>query len=442
MTTWYKKEDSWAMLIALLLLLLATLLFTGGASGGLRLLGAHFATWSSWATLTATLAATLPALAVLYLLLLALVGLGARGLGYDGKRFLLGFSLLYGLGVLVALLSSNSLLKSWQLESPLLALAVGLIWANGARLPHWLESALRTEFYVKTGIVLMGATLPFSLILTAGPAAIGQALIVSVVTFVSIFLIATRGLGLDKRFAACLSAGASICGVSGAIAIGGACRARKEQVSVAISLVIVWAVVMIFVLPLLCRALGLDSGVAGAWIGTSEFADAAGFAAAAAIGDEAAKSAFTLMKVVGRDMFVGVWAFIVALLSVSVWERQSLAHSERIGAGEIWQRFPKFILGFFLASLLTTLVIGALGAGGTAYQKEALGALKNLRGWFFTLTFLSIGLTTRFRELTAVGFRPLLAFSLGVAINLPLGYWLSNHVFADFWRSLPKGIIG
>ena len=125
-------------------------------------------------------------------------------------------------------------------------------------------------------------------ILQAGPAAMGQALIVSVVTFGSIYLAATKLFGLDKRFAACLGAGGSICGVSGSIAIGGACRARQEHVSVAISLVIVWAVVMIFALPAAAKALGLHPGVAGAWIGTSEFADAAGFAAAETIGHEAA----------------------------------------------------------------------------------------------------------------------------------------------------------
>ena len=127
------------------------------------------------------------------------------------------------------------------------------------------------------------------------------------------------------------------------------------------------------------------------------------------------------MKVVGRDMFVGIWAFLVAILAVTVWERQSAASSERIDRREIWQRFPKFILGFFVASLLTTAVITALGADA---------------GWFFTLTFLSIGLTTRFRELAAVGLKPCFAFAIGVAINLPLGYWLSNHVFDAYWRSL------
>jgi len=87
--------------------------------------------------------------------------------------------------------------------------------------------------------------------------------------------------------------------------------------------------------------------------------------------------------------------------------------------------------------LLTTAVISVLNAdAGKAYSAEALKTLKELRGWFFTLTFLAIGLTTRFRELTAVGIKPFLAFAVGVAINVPVGYFLSVHVFADFWNAL------
>jgi uncharacterized integral membrane protein (TIGR00698 family) len=337
----------------------------------------------------------------------------------------------------VTALGSNQTLKGWQLETPLLALGVGMLLGNVAKLPGWFQSALRTEFYVKIGIVLMGATLPFTIILQAGPLAIAQATIVAVTTFATIYLAATRLFGLDRRFGATLGAGGSICGVSASIAIGGACRAEKEHVSVAISMVIVWAVAMIFALPVAARHLGLGPGVAGAWIGTSEFADAAGFAAAAAIGDERAVKTFTLMKVVGRDMFVGVWALLVAFLSVTRWERRGAAEAERVGGGEIWRRFPKFIVGFFAASLLVTVVIASLDARhGTQFSKDALGPLKTLRGWAFTWAFLSIGFTTRFRELTKFGWRPFAAFAVGVLVNVPLGYWLSTKVFAGYWSAV------
>lgn len=435
-THWLKKEDGWSILIGIGLTVLASVLFLLKAADTLSLFLASAPKWASLTQLFEKLPSKLPSFILLYVFFSSVLTLGASSLGLSAKQFFKGFSVLYWLAGFILVISNHETLKSWQLESPLLALFFGLIIGNLIKLPDWFFESLRTEYYVKTGIVLMGATLPFSLILQAGPAAIGQALIVSITTFGVIYWAAVV-LGLDRRFAACLGAGGSICGVSGAIAIGGACRARQEHVSVAISLVVVWAVVMIFVLPLLCKTLGLAPGVAGAWIGTSEFADAAGFAAAEAIGHESATQAFTLMKVVGRDMFVGVWAFVVAILSVTVWEKKSASDSERIDYKEIWRRFPKFIIGFFVASLLTTWVVASLDtAAATAYSGDVLKFLKNLRSWFFTLTFLSIGLTTRFRELTAVGVKPLLAFSVGVAVNLPLGYWLSNYVFAEYWLSL------
>lgn len=433
---WLKKEDGWSIVIGIGLVIVTSVLFLLDAKDILSLFSASAPTWKNTAQLAEKLPSKLPSFVVLYGLFACMLTLGAKYLGLNAKRFFVGFSALYWLASLILVVSNNATLKSWQLESPLVALFLGLLIGNFCKLPAWFNEGLRTEYYVKTGIVLMGATLPFSLILQAGPVAIGQALIVSVVTFGTIYGAGVM-LGLDRRFAACLGAGGSICGVSGSIAIGGACRARQEHVSVAISLVVIWAVIMIFVLPMLCKALNLPAGVAGAWIGTSEFADAAGFAAAEAIGHESATQAFTLMKVVGRDMFVGVWAFVVAILSVTVWERKSSADSERIDYREIWQRFPKFILGFFIASILTTLVIANLDTTvATAYNDNALKLLKNLRSWFFTLTFLSIGLTTRFRDLTAVGIKPFLAFTIGVAVNLPLGYWLSNHVFVEYWANL------
>ncbi|MDH2927572.1 putative sulfate exporter family transporter [Lonepinella koalarum] len=433
---WFKKEDGWAIIISLGLLLTASILYLVGLNNVLSYFSVSVPSWGDFAQLSEKLPAKIPAFILLYVLLASILTFGAKKLGYNQRIFFKGFSLLYVLAVIILIMSANKILKSWQLESPLVALFIGLLIGNFLTLPPRLQEALRTEYYVKIGIILMGATLPFTIILKAGGAAIGQALIVSFITFSSIYWAALR-LGLDRRFAACLGAGGSICGVSGAIAIGGACRAKQEHVSVSISLVIVWAVAMIFILPVLCNVLGLPPGVAGAWIGTSEFADAAGFAAAEAIGHESATQAFTLMKVIGRDMFVGVWAFLVAILSVTVWERKSSSESERVDRAEIWRRFPKFIIGFFVASILTTIFITILpDVQSTGYSKEVLSTLKNLRGWFFTLTFLSIGLTTRFRDLAAVGIKPVLAFSFGVAINLPLGYWLSNHVFVSFWENL------
>ncbi len=432
---WHRREDTWATFIALGLVAAVTAIFFAGATHALGAAAFFFPTWSrDLRAVTGVLAAhPLAPLCLFGIFLAAFTGASAF-LRWPVASYAAGFTALFALSLVVSVLGSNQLLKDWQLETPLLALLLGMALGNLVTLPAWFKAALRTEFYVKIGIVLMGATLPFTFILAAGPLAILQASIVSITTFATIHLAATRLFGLDPRFGACLAAGGSICGVSAAIAVGGACRAEKSHVSVAISLVILWAVAMVFMLPFSARYLGMAAGPSGAWIGTSEFADAAGFAAATALGDERAVTTFTLMKVVGRDMFVGVWALLVAFQSVTVWDRRKGMEAEHVDRGEIWRRFPKFILGFFIASFLVTVVLSAVDARiGTRFSKEALGPIKTLRGWAFTWTFLSIGLTMRFRELTKFGWRPLAAFALGVAVNVPLGYWLSNCVFVSHW---------
>ncbi|ACL66677.1 conserved hypothetical protein [Anaeromyxobacter dehalogenans 2CP-1] len=434
---WHRREDTWAILIALGLVLAVTAAFFLGGGRAVSATALSFPTWSEAGKLLGALGANPLAPLALFGTFLAAFSVASLVIGWDVARYAAGFALLFAFSIVVTALGSNAVLKQWQLETPLLALGVGMLLGNAVTLPAWFQSALRTEFYVKVGIVLMGATLPFTIILQAGPLAIAQATLVAVSTFFTIHLAATRLFGLDPRFAATLGAGGSICGVSAAIAIGGACRAEKSHVSVAISMVILWAVAMIFALPFACRALGLAPGVAGAWIGTSEFADAAGFAAASALGDERAVKTFTLMKVVGRDMFVGVWALVVAFLSVTRWDRERAGAPEKVGTGEIWRRFPKFILGFLAASLGVTVILASVDSGaGTRFAKEAIGPLKNLRGWAFTWTFLSIGFTTRFRELTRFGWRPFAAFAVGVLVNVPLGYWLSTHVFDAYWLAV------
>ena len=205
---------------------------------------------------------------------------------------------------------------------------------------------------------------------------------------------------------------------------------------------------MIFALPLVARALGLSTGVAGAWIGTSEFADAAGLAAAQTYGGyagsvpgiagspDAAVSAFTLMKVIGRDVWIGVWAFVLSLIATTRWERTGV--QSKASAAEIWSRFPKFVLGFIVASAILTLV--TRGFRLCAYKKEVVPALvaplQAFRTWAFTFAFLSIGLTTRLREFASVGARPFYAFSIGVVVNVILGFVLSTQVFSGFWNRL------
>ncbi|WP_207545604.1 YeiH family protein [Desulfofundulus australicus] len=432
----WKKEDYWAIWMGLGIVLVALIFFYAGSS--IKSIAVAPPTWVNFSEVSRHFAATWTWYVGLYILFIAIFTISSAVMGFKAREFIPGFTILFIISIIILVVGSWKTAIDLNLEPPLLALLLGMIVSNAFKLPRWLDTTFRTEFYVKTGIVLLGATLPFTLIIQAGPVAFLQATVVAVVTFLTIFFAATRLFGLDRRFGATLAAGGSICGVSACIALGGAVKAKKEHVSIGISLVVIWAIIMIIVLPLAAKAMGMPPGIAGAWIGTSEFADAAGFAAAAAIGDEAAIRSFTLMKVVGRDIWIGLWSLIMAIIACTVWERSSAGEGERVNAMEVWWRFPKFVIGFFLASLIMTFVAMQFSPADfkNVLTPEVIGPIKTLRTWTFVFTFLSIGFTTRFRELTAFGWKPLAAFTLGVAVNVPLGYILSVLVFGHYWANI------
>jgi uncharacterized integral membrane protein (TIGR00698 family) len=441
----FRQEDWWAIWIGLGLVAVAVLLVADGSS--IKWVAIAPTKWSHLSEAVGQLRDHAAQYLSLFVLFGALFGIGTSALGYKLSRFLPAFALVYVVALVLYFLGQWDQASHYNLEPPLVALAIGLLISNTVGAPAWADAGLRVEFYIKTGIVLLGAGLPLTLIVWAGPVAIVQAGIVSLVTFGVIYFTGVR-LGLDRRLAATLGTGGAVCGVSGAIATAGAVGAKKEQASIAISLVIFWAIVTIFLLPLAARALNLPTGVAGAWIGTSEFADAAGLAAAQTYGGyaghvpgiegsaDAAVNAFTLMKVIGRDVWIGVWAFVLAIIATTRWE--STGVRSKPNAGEIWRRFPKFVIGFLIASAIITIV--SHGYNYADYKKvlqpSLVAPLQALRTWAFTFAFLAIGLTTRFREFVTVGGKPFYAFTTGVVINIVLGYVLSTQVFVDFWTKL------
>jgi len=443
--SWFRTEDAWAIVLGVGLVAAAVVAVWSGSS--IKWLAVAPQKWNAPGEIAAQLAGGAPRYLALYAFWLLAFGLSTRALGIRSAQFVPAFSLVYALSLAIVALGAWSQADRYNLEPPLVALALGLVLSNTLRLPRWLDAGFRVEYYVKTGIVLLGATLPLTLILSAGPVAIVQAAIVSLVTFGVIFFAAVR-LGLEPRFAATLGAGGAVCGVSAAIAVAGAVGAKKEHGPIAITIVIFWAIVMIFALPLVARALALPTGVAGAWIGTSEFADAAGYAAAQSYGGyagqvpgiggsaDAAVNAFTLMKVIGRDLWIGIWAFVLSIVAVTRWEATGVA--SRAGAGEIWRRFPKFVIGFVVASAIIAAVASSYGTAdyNKILKPDLVTPIKTLRTWAFTFCFLSIGLTTRWRDLASAGTRPFLAFTAGVVVNLALGYVLSAVVFGAHWAAL------
>lgn len=436
------KEDWWAIWIGLGVVFLGIVLFMNGNMalkslainpGGLK--------WATFAQLADHFAANFDKYIVQFVVFAAIFGITSAIMGIDIRRFLVGFVFLYLLSVCMFAVGGWVDASKYNLEPPLVALIVGLVLANVVPLPQIFNDALRVEYYIKLGVVLLGATFPFTLVLTAGPVAIGQAVIISLLTALTIYFLATRVFGLDRRLGAVLSVGGAVCGVSGSMAIAASVGAKREHIYTTVSLVVVWALIMIIILPFLSRAMGLPAGVAGAWIGTSEFADAAGFAAASTYGkmvgnEEVTIKAFTLMKVIGRDLWIGIWSLVWAVIATTRWEAQETG--SRPSIGEIWHRFPKFVIGFFVASIIVTLF--TQGTDADTLKKVVKPALMDpigaLRSWAFIFCFLAIGLNTRFRELKAVSRGALWAFSIGVIVNVFAGWVLSVHVFGDFWSKL------
>jgi uncharacterized membrane protein YadS len=372
---------------------------------------------------------------------LVLFGVTTAIMGIRLAEFVPAFAVLYALSLVMFSIAGWAGAAQFNLEAPLVALILGLAIANVAPLPKWMDSAFRVEYFIKIGIVLLGATFPITLVLTAGPVAIAQATIISLITCLVIYFIATRAFGLDRRLAAVMGVGGAVCGVSASMAIAASVNAKKDALYTSVTLVVGWALAMVLVLPFVSHALGLLPAVAGAWIGTSEFADAAGFAAATTYGkmagnEDAAIKSFTLMKVIGRDLWIGIWSVVFAAIATFVWDKSANGYTP--DAREIWWRFPKFVIGFFAASILMTAFTSGFSTAdftGTV-RPNVIAPLVSLRTWVFIFCFLSIGLTTRFRELHAVGWKAFWAFTIGVAVNVVLGYILSVLVFGGYWSSI------
>jgi uncharacterized membrane protein YadS len=436
-------EDWWAVWLGLGIVAGSVLLYQTGMSELLKSIAVSPPRWEELGKVAEHFLAEWWWYVVLGAGFLGVFTVSTRLMGHRTADYLPGFLVIFAASTLILVLSSSAFAKRYDLEAPLVALILGLAAGNLFGMPARLHTAIRTEYYIKTGIVLLGATLPLTMIVAAGPIAFLQATIVSVTTWLTIYFVATRFMGQERPFAAVLGASGSVCGVSAAIAVGAAVKARKEHIAISSAIVTIWAIVMIFFIPIASRFLGLHPACAGAWVGTSEFADAAGFAAASAIPcvNDAPIQAFTLMKVIGRDVWVGIWCFILSIVSVTVWERgKAGSEGSSVGAGVIWERFPKFVIGFAVASVLMSVVLKVYEAeSGQAFdliKADLISPIKVLRTWTFVFTFLCIGLETRFRELARFGWEPFWAFTAGVLVNVPLGYLLSAHVFKDFWMKL------
>ena len=201
----WKTEDWWSVWFGLGIVVLALATFWSGAS--IKGWAITPGQWSSLGYVASNFTSHLGGYLGIFLLFGVVFSISMAIMGVSLRTFVPGFVVLF-LGSLVVFYAAGwKLMKDFNVEAPLLALIVGLVISNLMRIPDWFKSALRTEYYIKTGIVLLGATLPLTLIFQAGPVAFLQATIVSVCTWLTIFFVATRVFKLEPQFGAVLGAG-------------------------------------------------------------------------------------------------------------------------------------------------------------------------------------------------------------------------------------------
>ncbi len=338
---------------------------------------------------------------------------------FFGPRVLLGAVVVLALAWGSQQIAAISSIKAWGLEYVVFALALGLAWSHLLPMPAWLRGAARAEFFIKVGIVIHGATIALPEIMKAGvPGMIQAALVIPVVWYVCFFL--ARRLKVDDEFGVMLSTAVSICGVSAAIAACGAIQGDKKKLSYVTSLVLVCALPMIIFMPWISQQLGLSGEVAGAWLGGTLDTTASVTAATKSVG-EAAVTTGSIVKM-SQNVLIGVAAFIL-----SIWwtMRGGSASGQKVSAAVIWERFPKFVIGFVLASIAFSYFIPADAL------KAAKDPIKNFRDVWFAAAFVCIGLETKMGELFRLGGgRPALAFIGGQLFNILWTLMLAKWLFA------------
>ena len=373
-----------------------------------------------------------------YLFLLVVMTIGAAALEADLGRFVPGFTFVFGASYLCWIIGSWAYLAatadklkafgiSWSLNLTaeagfLVALIAGLLVGN--LFPGLVEAtreAIRPEWYIKTAIVILGGFLGVTAaeklglataVMFRGLCAIIEAYLVY---WAVVYFIARRYFKLSREWAAPLASGISICGVSAAIATAGAIKARPIVPIMISSLVVVFSCVELLILPFVAQAfLYTEPMVAGGWMGLAVKTDGAAVASGAITDALIRAKALAVQGVryqegwmVGTtttvkvfiDVFIGVWAFILAVIWTSAIERRP---GERVSPRQIWDRFPKFVIGYVF-TFLVILLVGLAAPGLLGKAKVAMGEANVFRGIFFVMTFFTIGALSNFRKLWEEG---------------------------------------
>lgn len=322
------------------------------------------------------------------------------------KWILPSLTVIFGLTLAAQLIASVPAVKELGFESVFFAVILGLVISNVFKVPGWLKSAVQSEFYIKIGIICLGSTILFGEVMKSGAYGLAQSLIVVFTVWYFAFWFG-RKMRIDPEMGTMVSSAVSICGVSAAIATCGVIKGDNKKLSYVISLVLIIAIPMMYLLPWLANLMGLGEEVAGAWLGGTIDTTGAVAASGTLVGETAAKTAVIVKS--SQNVLLGVAAFIISLM----WSYQGKNHTEKPTLGVIWDRFPKFVVGFILASLVFSFCLD------TETAKTVGKVTKGFQNTLFSVAFVCIGLETRFKDIFSKENRtPLKVFLVAQTFNI------------------------
>ncbi len=387
----YSVNEDWAAVIVGVILILAIVasLFIPEIPKIMPKFGPK-AGWTGWTVLSTEVFTTGNTMRVIatffYFFFFALMG--SWLMGRKGKELLAAFPVIFVLSMIAQLIASSGSMKNLGLETVIFSLLIGLFISNVIGTPKWLKEGIQSEFYIKIGLVMLGATILFGEIMKAGLFGLAQALIVILGVWYFAFWIAKK-LKIDEELSIMLASAVSICGVSAAIATAGAIKGDSKKLSYVISLVLIVAIPMMIFMPLLAKWINLTPEVTGAWLGGTIDTTGAVVAAGTIAGDIALQ--FSTIVKFSQNVLLGVAAFLISIYWS--YRKTKTENQEKPSLKVIWDRFPKFVLGFILTSLVFSFLINPETA------KAAGSTVKSYQSLWFNLAFICIGLETKFKDL-------------------------------------------
>lgn len=359
---------------------------------------------------------------VQFLFVIAIAALGAILMGKSVKNAVLTFPAVYILTILALILAGNAQVKALNLEAVIFSLTIGLIIGNFFKLPEWFKTSLSTELFVKIGLVLLGTTVIFSEILEAGARGLLQSLVVVLSVWYFAFWLCKK-LKVDSELTMMISSAVSICGVSAAIATSGAIKGDSKKLSYVISMVLITAIPMMIFMPYIANYFNFPQAVTGAWLGGSIDTTGAVVASGSLVGEEALKIS-TIVKF-SQNVLLGIAAFAISIYWTVTQHPAGKEAESKPTIKVIWERFPKFVIGFVGASLLFSFFITP------EVNKEVKGMLKNMQGLWFALAFTSIGLETNFKDLFGRNSKtPFYAFIIAQGFNIIITLIIAYFLFS------------